>query len=97
MHRSLALLLAPLLVLAACTPAAVPPSRPAVPPPPEDSCGAAPYAGLVGEDATALEKVLILKPVRILRPGIAVTMDFNPARMNFDIGADGRITSIHCG
>ncbi|SDE60873.1 I78 family peptidase inhibitor [Limimaricola pyoseonensis] len=95
MHRLL--LLAPLLA-AACA------SAPAAPPPPdrpqmpvEDSCAAAPYARLIGQDATALERELILRPVRVIRPGDAVTMDFLPTRLNFEIDAAGRIARIFCG
>lgn len=75
------------------------------PMPENDSCGAAPYAGLVGQDATALERALIMRQVRVVRPGMAITMDFSPERINFDIGppqgpADNQIepiTRIWCG
>ncbi len=90
------MLLAPLLAAACAAAPAAPPPQP-VPPPAEDSCGAAPYARLVGQDATALERELILKPVRLIRPGDAVTMDFNPQRMNFEIDAANRIARIFCG
>ena len=87
-----------LLLCAACAPLA-PPS--AVPPGPalpvDDSCGATPYGYLIGEPATALERVLILRPVRVLRPGDAMTMDFNPERMNFLIDEGDRIARITCG
>lgn len=87
-----------LLLLTACT--APPPSAPpgpAVPPPGQDSCGAGPYGRLVGQDATALERELILRQVRVIRPGDAITMDVRTERINFDIGADGAITRIWCG
>ncbi len=91
----LAVLALPLL--AAC---AVPPSSPpgpAVPPPDRDSCSAAPLARLIGQDATALERELILRQVRVIRPGDAITEDFRPDRINFDIGPDGTIARIWCG
>ncbi|WP_296418126.1 I78 family peptidase inhibitor [Pseudooctadecabacter sp.] len=91
------LIIALLLGLAACA-APVPPT-PALPPVPaatDDTCNAGRHAGLVGQDATALERVLILAPVRLIRPGQAVTMDFRPDRINFTIGPDNRITSISC-
>jgi len=72
-------------------------SGPPVPPPEEDSCGAGQYAALVGQDATALERVLIMREIRLIRPGQPVTADFRPQRINFLIGADESIERISCG
>lgn len=85
--------IAALCVLTACAQ----PGPPTLPDPAEDSCGGAPHAALVGQDATALERVLIIGPVRVIRPGMAVTMDYRPDRINFEIGQDGRIVRIYCG
>ena len=84
-----------LLLVPACT--AVEPQTPATPAPADDTCNAAAYAGLVGQDATALERVLLMGKVRVIRPGQAVTMDFMPDRINFRVGEDGRIAAITCG
>jgi hypothetical protein len=86
--------LIPLLFLAACAANPVPPAPAPVL---RDTCTATPYRGLVGQDATALEKVLILRQVRIIRPGTMVTQDMRPERINFQIGPDNRITDITCG
>jgi hypothetical protein len=86
-----------LLALAACAPATPPPPAPApsgLPGP--EACGAIPYLGLIGQPATALERVLIMRQLRVIRPGDAVTEDFSPERINFVIGPDGRIASIGC-
>jgi uncharacterized lipoprotein YajG len=95
--RSLVLPL--MLLLAACgvPPASRSPDGPAVPLPAQDTCGAGPYASLVGQDATALERVLIMRQVRVIRPGQAVTMDFSAERINFEIDAANRIAVIFCG
>lgn len=92
-------LLALLVLLAACTipPGAVPDPGPPVPPPEEDSCGAAQYADLVGQDATALERVLIMREVRLIRPGQTVTMEYRAQRINFQIDAADTISRITCG
>ncbi len=85
----------PLLFLAGC---ATPPTLAPQPPiPASDTCGAAPHASLVGQDATALERVLILRQVRVIRPGQAVTLEFLAERLNFHVGENGRITHITCG
>ena len=81
-----------LIVLAGCT-AADPP----LPPQLEDTCGATAFATLIGQNATALERVLLLGPVRVIRPGDAVTMDFRPDRVNFKIDDNETIQAIDCG
>lgn len=84
------------MVLVACG-TAPEPQRPVVPPPQEDTCMAAPYARLIGLDQTTLERELILRQVRVIRPGDFVTQDFRPMRLNFEIDNDGRIARIFCG
>ena len=81
-----------LMMLAACTQAEMPD-----PLPENDTCNAAPRAALIGQDATALERVLIMGKVRVLRPGQAMTMDYWPDRINFMIDGDNRIARITCG
>ncbi|MEL6838134.1 MAG: I78 family peptidase inhibitor [Pseudomonadota bacterium] len=81
-----------LLLLAACSPAPTP-----LPPTLEDTCGARDYANLIGQDVTSLEKVLILGPVRVIRPGDMVTMDFLPDRINFGIDRDEKVIEVSCG
>ncbi|MBB3711223.1 hypothetical protein FHS00_000785 [Limimaricola variabilis] len=86
------------LLLAACAPLAQAPA-PAPTPAPADpgTCGADARQHLVGAPVTALERELILGPVRIIRPGDAVTMDFRPDRINFEIDALERIARVYCG
>lgn len=86
------------LALAACE--APPVSAPLIapiPPVAQDTCSAAQYAGLIGQDATALERILLIGQVRVIRPNQPVTADFRPDRINFDINAANQITSIRCG
>lgn len=86
------------VMLAACAPGL--PDAPAVAPviaamPQTDTCGAAPHAGLVGQPATALERVLILRPVRLIRGAEpAATL---PGRIGFRIDTAERIVGIACG
>ncbi|WP_333711983.1 I78 family peptidase inhibitor [Yoonia sp.] len=81
-----------ILLFAACTQAETPP-----PLPENDTCNAAPYADLIGKDATALERVLIMQRLRILRPGQPMTMDFWPDRINIQIDENERISRFFCG
>ena len=87
--------LAPVILLAAC--AVAEPAFPPVPLGESDTCNAGQYVELVGQDATALERVLLLGKVRVIRPDQAVTMDFMPDRINFRIDETNRIAAITCG
>ncbi len=92
-----------LLALAACTNALVPvpdattPVGNALPTGMDDTCGAVRYHTLLQQDGTALERVLILGEVRVIRPDSIVTQDYRPERMNFHIGTSGLIDRISCG
>lgn len=90
--------------LAACTGGYVPPEgkiaanfAPAFPAPEDDTCGGGDYAALIGQSATELETVLIMKMVRIIRPGDFVTMDFRLDRLNFELDESDIIVRIFCG
>lgn len=85
-----------LAVLVGCADLENPPPAAQLPAPSEDTCNANSYADLIGQDATALERVMILGQVRVIRPGMAVTMDYRPERINFNITQDGLIGSIAC-
>ena len=37
------------------------------------------------------------RTIRYIGPGDAVTMDFSPARLNVELGEDGRIKLFRCG
>lgn len=103
--------LALLLALAGCgtgLPVSAPVSH-AFPEGAADTCGAAPFAHLLGRPATALERQLVMRPVRVLRGGDAVGDAMMPARVNFHVAIPAntpadvppmiaeRITAITCG
>ena len=58
---------------------------------------AAQYAALVGKPATDPGVPPASPTVRHITPGMQVTMEFMPARLNLRIGPDGKITEITCG
>jgi hypothetical protein len=95
-----ALALSALSACAATEPAAPQtgtPAGPALPAPGADTCGATARAGLIGQPATALERVYILGPVRLIRPNDAITKDELAGRINFGLDAFDRIVTISCG
>lgn len=70
---------------------------PVLPSPADDTCGASELATYIGQDAAILETARFANPVRVIRPGDAVTMDLNPQRLNFELDALDEIVRIRCG
>ena len=67
-----------------------------LPAPAADTCQAHQYAYLIDQDASVLERILLLGKLRIIRPNQVVTMEFRPERINFKVDAEGQIRSIFC-
>ena len=61
------------------------------------ACDAGAYQHLVGQPVAALESQGLPQPVRLIGPGMAVTMDHNPGRLNVRYGERGIIREIYCG
>lgn len=79
-------------------------SRPVGPggPPQIDSCGLESIADLVGKAVTETlpedaRKRSGARTVRVIRPGMMVTMDFRPDRLNIDVDDKGIVTNFRCG
>lgn len=92
------------LALTACgvtAPGAPPPDAPppsgSYPTGTQNTCDGERYGTLVGQDATMLERILIMRQIRVIRPGQVVTQDYRPERINFEIDAGNRIARIYCG
>lgn len=62
-----------------------------------DACGAGALQGLVGQPLAALDAVRVTGPLRVIAPGMAVTMDFRADRLNVEHDAARVITRISCG
>jgi hypothetical protein len=80
-----------LLALTACIPVTEP-----MPDPPA-TCGADGLQGLIGQSEAVLATMRFAQPIRIIRPGMAVTMDYNPNRLNIEVDGFGQIIRVSCG
>lgn len=83
-----------LLVLAACVPEEEPPSRQLSE---ADTCGAEPLQLLVGLPFEQRDFEQADRPLRILPPDSAMTMDHRPDRLNVDLDDAGTVIRIWCG
>ncbi|TNC64520.1 hypothetical protein FHG71_18500 [Rubellimicrobium roseum] len=70
---------------------------PVLPSPEQDTCGASELASFIGGDVGLIDAARFANPVRVIRPGDAVTMDFNPQRLNFDLDVLDEIIRVRCG
>ncbi len=83
------------LALAACQPKTA--KNPVLDRSDYNACGASAYSDRVGKNHKAYDFSAPNRPVRILGPDTAMTMDHRIDRLNVDIDAAGRITRIWCG
>jgi hypothetical protein len=77
-------------------------TEPAPPPVADINCDIDALAGLVGQPAsTELAADAIAKAgartVRWIGPGMAVTMDYRPDRLNIELDGSNRVTKFSCG
>ncbi len=61
------------------------------------TCGAPALQDLVGQSETVLQTMKFGSPVRIIHPGMAVTMDYREDRLNIEIDEAGTIFRVACG
>lgn len=64
-----------------------------------DAKAAQEYVGQVLDEALGerIKAATAARGVRVIRPGMAVTMDYRADRLNIEIDDDNRIVRIHCG
>lgn len=89
-----------LMLIAGCVVETQPPpplTDPVDPPLAEDACGARGLQGLVGQPESALASLTLTAPARMIRPGMAVTMDYRAERLNIELDGQGQITRVTCG
>lgn len=87
------------MLLSAC---ATPLPKPVHPPGGSaDECGAARLGAYLGKTAdeqttAAIRAAVGHDRIRVIRPGMAVTMDYRADRLNVDVGENGRIRRVYC-
>ena len=51
----------------------------------------------MGQDEAVLAGMRFRGPMRLIRPGMAVTMDYSAERLNITLNDAGTIESVTCG
>ncbi len=103
-HTGHAALVGAAFLLAACQsgPGSAPPPPPAPPPPQATTCEASGATWAVGQHATdrVVERARMAagaRTARVLRPGEAVTMEFNAERLNLEVNEREIVQNVRCG
>jgi len=84
------------LTLVACLPVPGPVPDPD-PVPVQGACGATALQGLVGQNLAALPASGPWGALRVIRPGMMVTMDYSETRLNAEVDAAETILALRCG
>ena len=63
----------------------------------EETCGAAALQELVGTDIAERPDLDPDTDLRIIEPGMAVTMDYRADRLNIEVDEAGQVTKVYCG
>ena len=87
-----------LTVLSACQTGSGDTSVPAAAPEGKaDTCGASEFAAAIGTAHADHDFADPGRPLRIIPPMSAITMDHNPSRLNVDLDEDGKVLRLWCG
>ena len=68
-----------------------------VPGEPTDACLAGELQYLVGQPGVVLNGMRFSQDVRVIEYGMAVTMDYNPERLNIQLDRRDVIERVNCG
>lgn len=80
------------MALAACVTEGSGPATPV-----ENACGATALQWMVGRPAAEAGRINHPGTVRVIQPGMAVTMDYRADRLNIEISEAGTIARVFCG
>jgi hypothetical protein len=71
--------------------------REAVSRPEPDSCQMEANRNLIGMDGASIDQSALPAGTRVICHDCMVTMDYAPARLNVQLGPDGKVVSLRCG
>lgn len=86
-----------MLMLAACQPYPSQPGGSIMVPPGAQDCGVAGLQPYLGRNVADLPQTGPWGTVRVIRPGMGVTMDYSATRLNVQVDEQGTIQELSCG
>jgi len=61
-----------------------------------DTCHASQFRTLVGTPASSIDRSALPARTRIISPGMMITQDFSPERLNIRVAPDGKVAAVEC-
>jgi hypothetical protein len=61
-----------------------------------DVCHASRFRALIGTPASAIDRSTLPPRTRIISPGMMITQDFSPERLNIRVAPDGKVSAVEC-
>ena len=61
-----------------------------------DVCHASRFRSLVGAAASSIDRSTLPPHTRIISPGMMITQDFSPERLNIRVAPDGKVVAVGC-
>lgn len=62
-----------------------------------DTCQMAQHTHLIGTIGANIDRTELPAGARVICHNCPVTMDYRADRLNIDLGADGKVSGLHCG
>ena len=61
-----------------------------------DVCHARQFRSLIGTPASSIDRSTLPAHTRIISPGMMITQDFSPERLNVRVAPDGKVAAVEC-
>ena len=61
-----------------------------------DVCHASRFRPLVAAPASSIDRSTLPPHTRIISPGMMITQDFSPERLNIRVAPDGKVVAVEC-
>jgi hypothetical protein len=61
-----------------------------------DTCGASHFHALIGTPAANIDRSTLPAHTRIISPGMMVTQDFSPQRLDIRVAPGGNVAALEC-
>ena len=62
-----------------------------------ENCGAEDLQNLIGQPKSVLDSMRFSQTLRVIEPGMMVTEDYSPSRLNIYVNGAGIISELRCG